>query len=212
MSRQLSQNWAMSSLADNALPPLGLRERKKAKTLAAIQAAALKLFRKQGYDATTIEQIAAAAEVSPSTFFRYFPTKEDVVLLDLTDPLVIEAFRAQPPELSAIQALRNAVRSVFDQLPDDEFEVILQREELILANPELQARMLGEIAGMVRLVADVAAERTGRRADEFELRVAAGALMGVAFGLMLTELDASPRDLIALFDAGLEQLETGIKL
>ncbi len=212
MSRQLSQNWAMSSLADNALPPLGLRERKKAKTLAAIQAAALKLFRKQGYDATTIEQIAAAAEVSPSTFFRYFPTKEDVVLLDLTDPLVIEAFRAQPPELSAIQALRNAVRSVFDQLPDDEFEVIRQREELILANPELQARMLGEIAGMVRLVADVAAERTGRRADEFELRVAAGALMGVAFGLMLTELDASPRDLIALFDAGLEQLETGIKL
>jgi AcrR family transcriptional regulator len=202
----------MSSLADNALPPLGLRERKKAKTLAAIQAAALKLFRKQGYDATTIEQIAAAAEVSPSTFFRYFPTKEDVVLLDLTDPLVIEAFRAQPPELSAIQALRNAVRSVFDQLPDDEFEVIRQREELILANPELQARMLGEIAGMVRLVADVAAERTGRRADEFELRVAAGALMGVAFGLMLTELDASPRDLIALFDAGLEQLETGIKL
>ena len=193
-------------------PRLGLRERKKAKTLAAIQAAALKLFRKQGYDATTIEQIAAAAEVSPSTFFRYFPTKEDVVLLDLTDPLVIEAFRAQPPELSAIQALRNAVRSVFDQLPDDEFEVIQQREELILANPELQARMLGEIAGMVRLVADVAAERTGRRADEFELRVAAGALMGVAFGLMLTELDASPRDLIALFDAGLEQLETGIKL
>jgi len=193
-------------------PRLGLRERKKAKTLAAIQAAALKLFRKQGYDATTIEQIAAAAEVSPSTFFRYFPTKEDVVLLDLTDPLVIEAFRAQPPELSAIQALRNAVRSVFDQLPDDEFEVIRQREELILANPELQARMLGEIAGMVRLVADVAAERTGRRADEFELRVAAGALMGVAFGLMLTELDASPRDLIALFDAGLEQLETGIKL
>ena len=150
--------------------------------------------------------------MSPSTFFRYFPTKEDVVLLDLTAPLVIEAFRAQPPELSAIQALRNAVRSVFDQLPDDEFEVIRQREELILANPELQARMLGEIAGMVRLVADVAAERTGRRADEFELRVAAGALMGVAFGLMLTELDASPRDLIALFDAGLEQLETGIKL
>ena len=62
------------------------------------------------------------------------------------------------------------------------------------------------------VVGDVAAERTGRRADEFELRVAAGALMGVAFGLMLTELDASPRDLIALFDAGLEQLETGIKL
>jgi AcrR family transcriptional regulator len=188
------------------------RPRKKAKTLAAIQSAALRLFREQGYDETTIEQIAAAAEVSPSTFFRYFPTKEDVVLLDLTDPLVIDAFKEQPPELSSIQVLQNAVRSVFDQLPNEEFEVVRQREELILANPELQARMLGEIVGMVRMVAEAVAERTGRRADEFELRAAAGALMGVAFGLMLTEPKTSPRDLIALFDAGLEQLEKEIDL
>ncbi len=202
----------MSSPADNARPPLGLRERKKAKTLAAIQSSALRLFREQGYNETTIEQIAAAAEVSPSTFFRYFPTKEDVVLLDLTDPLVIDAFRAQPAELSSVQALRKAVRSVFDQLSEDEFEVVRQREELITANPELQARMLGEIAGMVKLVADVVAERTGRSADEFELRVAAGAMMGVVFGLWLSEPDRSPQDLIGLFDAGLEQLEKGIDL
>jgi AcrR family transcriptional regulator len=202
----------MRPLADADLPPLGLRERKKAKTLAAIQTAALRLFQEQGYDETTIEQIAAAAEVSPSTFFRYFPTKEDAVLLDLTDPLVIDAFRAQPPELSAIQAMRNAVRTVFDQLPEEEFEVVRQREELIFANPELQARMLGEIAGMVKLVTEIVAERTGRRSDEFELRVLAGAMMGVVFGLALTQPEKSPRDLIALFDAGLEQLEKGLKL
>jgi AcrR family transcriptional regulator len=202
----------MSSKADSDVPLLGLRERKKAKTLAAIQTTALRLFQEQGYDATTIEQIAAAAEVSPSTFFRYFPTKEDVVLLDLTDPLVIDAFKAQPPELSAIKALRNAVRTVFDQLPEEEFEVVRQRGELIFANPELQARMLGEIAGMVKMVTEIVAERTGRRSDEFELRVLAGALMGVVFGLTLTEPDKSTRDQIALIDAGLAQLEKGLKL
>ncbi|HZZ53933.1 MAG TPA: TetR family transcriptional regulator, partial [Trebonia sp.] len=87
-----------------------LRERKKARTRAAIREHALRLFREQGYDATTVEQIAAAAEVSPSTFFRYFPTKEDVVLQDGFDDRMFEAFDRQPPSLTPIAALRVAMR------------------------------------------------------------------------------------------------------
>ena len=74
--------------------PLGLRERKRARTFAAVQTQALRLFREQGYDATTVEQIAEAAEVSPSTFFRYFPTKESVVLLDLYDEMFVRLYLA----------------------------------------------------------------------------------------------------------------------
>jgi AcrR family transcriptional regulator len=207
----------MSSPADSSAqneerPPLGLRERKKARTQAAIQAAALRLFRERGYEATTIEQIAEAAEVSPSTFFRYFPTKEDVVLLDLNDPLLVESFRAQPPELTPVQALRNAIREVFGRLSPEQIETDRQRQQLILANHELRARMLDEIAGMIDLIAELVAERAGRRPDELDVRVFAGALMGVAFGLMLTDPEASTKDHVALFEAGLEQLENGIRI
>src|SRR5215467_5528655 len=106
----------MRELLLSSPPAQGLRERKKAKTRAAIQQHALRLIQEQGYEATTIEQIAEAAEVSPSTFFRYFPTKEDVVLYDDLDPLLFAAFEAQPAELNPIQAMRCALREVFTSL------------------------------------------------------------------------------------------------
>src|SRR5215467_4794255 len=89
---------------------VGLRERKKARTRAAIREHALRLFREQGYDATTVDQIAEAADVSPSTFFRYFPTKEDVVLQDDLDILAVGAFEHQPPDMSPIAAFRAAAK------------------------------------------------------------------------------------------------------
>src|ERR687897_2381320 len=104
----------MESQTDGG-PKAGLRERKKARTRAEIQRQALRLFRERGYEATTVARIAEAAEVSESTFFRYFPTKEDVVLWDEFDPLIFEAFRERPPELSPVRALRGAIREAMTQ-------------------------------------------------------------------------------------------------
>ena len=87
-------------------PAGGLRERKKARTRVTIREHALRLFREQGYHATTVEQIAAAAEVSPSTFFRYFPTKEDVVLQDDMDIRLVESLARQPSDRTPIAAVR----------------------------------------------------------------------------------------------------------
>src|SRR4051812_42980700 len=75
-------------------------------TRRALQAHALRLFEEQGYERTTVAQIAAAAGVSHMTFFRNFPTKEDVVLDDPYDPLLADAVGAQPRDLSALERVR----------------------------------------------------------------------------------------------------------
>lgn len=199
-------------MADDNRPVVGLRERKKAKTKASIQQHALRLFRQQGYQATTVEQIAEAAEVSPSTFFRYFPTKEDVVLYDVLDPPVLAAFRAQPAQLSPIQALRGAMRQVFAELPAEELEVQQQRDRLIRSVPELRARMLDEFARSLDLLAELVAERVGRHADELAVRTLAGAVIGVGIAAWSTAGDHTLSDSIALIDAGLAQLEAGLRL
>ncbi len=202
----------MKSLPEADRPPTGLRERKKAKTRAAIQQRALQLFREQGYAATTVEQIAAAVEVSPSTFFRYFPTKEDVVLYDDLDPLLIAAFEAQPAALSPIQALRGALRAVFAALPAEDMAQQWDRTALILAVPELRMRMLDQFAGMIDLFAQMAARRVGRRADEVAVRTFAGAVIGALMAAILAAAEDSLPDYLALMDASLAHLEAGLPL
>src|SRR5690348_3203049 len=118
----------MKSLSDDDQPPVGLRERKKAKTRAAIRRHALKLFREQGFANTTIDQIVDPLEISQSTFFRYFPTKEDVVLQDDFDELVVDALNRQPAELSPLSALRTAIREAFATLSPDELAEERERE------------------------------------------------------------------------------------
>jgi AcrR family transcriptional regulator len=199
-------------LSEDDRPTVGLRERKKAKTKAAIQQHALRLFGEQGYQATTVEQIAEAVEISPSTFFRDFPTKEDVVLYDVLDPPVIAAFRAQPAKLSPIQALRSAMWAVLAELPAEELALQRERDRLIRSVPELRARMLDEFARNLDLLAEVVAERVGRQADELAVRTLAGAVIGVGIAAWSTAGDHTMTDYIALMDASLAQLEAGLPL
>ena len=195
-------------LAEPARP--GLRERKKAKTRAAIREHALRLIQEQGYDATTVEQIAEAAEVSPSTFFRYFPTKEDVVLQDDMDLLWIDAFRAQPPELSPIAAMRAALQEAFAAMSDADMAVLRQTMDLA-AIPAVRARMLDEFARTNQVLATAIAERAGRAADDFAVLTAAGAVLGVAMSAWFTAAED-----IAVFadryERGLALLEAGLPL
>src|SRR5882757_3838028 len=102
--------------ADTTAKPPGLRERKKIQTRQAIRSAAYRLFTEQGYDATPVDRIAAAADVSPSTVFRYFPTKEDIVLTDEYDDEMAQDLRNrpadEPPLLSVRAVLHEAVARI----------------------------------------------------------------------------------------------------
>jgi AcrR family transcriptional regulator len=200
----------MQPQAESATP--GLRERKKARTRAEIQRAALRLFRERGYEATTVSQIAQAAEVSGSTFFRYFPTKEAVVLWDEFDISVLELYRSQPAGLGPIQALRAALRMVLAYLPPAAKGEVRERVALMLSVPPLRAIMVDKVVGPIRLLAELFADRAGRAPDDFGVRVLAGAVLGVFISAMLAAVEDPRADIAALLDEALAQLEGGFAL
>ena len=189
----------------------GLRERKKARTRAAIREHALRLFREQGYDATTIDQIAEAAEVSPSTFFRYFPTKEDVVLQDDMDLLWMDAFRAQPAGMGPIAAMRAAVRAAFAGMAAGDLAVLRETMNMAVAVPAVRARMMEELGRTTQVIAKAVAGRSGRAAGDFEVQALAGAIVGIALAAWFAE----PGDLEGFgekLERGLALLEAGLPL
>jgi len=192
--------------------PTGLRERKKAKTRAAIQRHALRLFDEQGYSATTVDQIAAAAEISPSTFFRYFPTKEAAVLYDPFDPMLVAAVLAQPPEVGLTAALRATMDVFRGHFAGEAWEQERRRQLLVFREPELRSAVLDGFAEGIDLLADMAAQRTGRAADDFEVRNWAGAVVGVIMAAFAGAVADPESDPMVTVDRALAHLDAGLPL
>ena len=192
----------------------GLRERKKARTRAVIQQQALRLFREQGFPATTVEQVAAAAEVSPSTVFRYFPTKDDLAVLD--DHLSLAAaitrtFEAQPAELTAVQALRATLRTTFGALPDADRAARIERDLAMLQVPELWAVNARLVRRGLRTLAELVARRVGREPQDPAVRAFTGAVLGVSVQALVDGSGAGT-DPMAALDEALALLEAGLPL
>ena len=198
-------------------PPYGLRERKKARTRAAIREHALRLFREQGYQRTTVEQIAAAAEVSPSTFFRYFPTKEDLVLQDDMDTRMVEAFGRQPTGLGPVAAIRGAIQEAMASYNEADLEVIRETTTLTMTVPEVRARAMDEFGRTITVISEALAKRAGRPADDLAVRTVAGAIIGVIMSITMPWEDwSSDRqaivDMFERIDQALGLLEDGLPL
>lgn len=202
--------------APPASPRPGLRERKKARTRATIREHALRLFREQGYEATTVDQIAEAAEVSPSTFFRYFPTKEDVVLQDDLDVLAISALESLPPGVAPVTAFRIAAKQALESLSEEDLARVQETAALSLSVPEVRARALDEFGRTITAIAEATARRTGRDPDDFAVRNVAGAVIGVIMAATMPWTESGnlsqDSDMFARIDAALAHLEAGLPL
>jgi AcrR family transcriptional regulator len=158
-------------------PREGLAARKKERTRRQLAEAAAELFYERGYAATTVDDIVAAVDVSPRTFFRYFPTKEDlVVALGATSlDLFLEALRDRPPE----ESLQVAVGAAIDQSLAPGWEDTTKVRSflsLLRETPALRARWLEEAYGKRDLMAEVIAQRTGTDPTDLRNLLVAGAI------------------------------------
>lgn len=161
-------------------PRPGLRERKRAKLRRAVQTEALRLFESQGFDRTTVEQIADAADVSTSTFYRYFPTKEDVVVGDDYDATLEAAFAARPTDEPLAESIRAALAELSATAEVDE-NFNLARLRLVASVPALAARYAGEERRSAEFLCRLVAERAGRDPDDYQLQVVTAALVAALF-------------------------------
>jgi AcrR family transcriptional regulator len=198
-----------TSPADRPQP--GLRERKKTQTREAIRQAMYALVREQGYDATTIDRIAERAEVSPSTVLRYFPSKEDIVLIDAYDPLLPDGLRARPADEPWPDSVRHLLREAVRTGVEEDAEAARLRTRLMVQVPAVRSRMRESMSATGRLLCTALGERTGRDPDGLEVRVTAMSLVGALMETTLYWAENDHRDDFAsLVDRALDVLEHGL--
>ena len=194
----------LSDMAETA----GLRERKKQRTRRALIEAAYQLFEERGYEETTITEIAAAADVSPGTFFNYFPTKEDVLFPDGADVMTEgrQVVLRRRPDETAIEVLGRAVAQMLDRVaagdPAGGLETIRQR--LVLSVPALRAALLPRLLDAQQELIDGLQAAYPGEYDEVEAATAVGAVIGA----VLAAVQASVRQGTPVVPAARTAVET----
>jgi pimeloyl-ACP methyl ester carboxylesterase/AcrR family transcriptional regulator len=190
-----------------------LRERTDGvQTKDAIRRLALKLFLRNGYHETTLEEIAHAADISPGDLLRIYPSKTAIVMQDDLDSLVLAAFKAQPPGVNPVAAFRNALRTVLSDVRPEQSAIVRQRALVIRNDPELRAALLTQFGGMVDRVAEVVAGRVGPGPTTLAVRDLAGALVCLIMSITLSASGEPFVELVKRSDEALAELEVSLPL
>jgi len=190
----------------------GLRERKKQQTRETIERVALKLFADQGYDQTTLDEIADAADVSRRTIFAYFESKEDILFCD--EPEYVEKVKQilehRPSGATTVDALREFLSSV----PPPDAESLL-RKKIVAANPDLRMKMRAHIAGLESVLSESIAKDLAAGPEDVRPPLIA-ASMTAAFMTVRDRLEASTDEqdhqrVMRVLDQVLEFLQGGLE-
>jgi mycofactocin system transcriptional regulator len=181
--------------------------RRRATSRAELEQAAFTLFATRGFDATTVDEIAAAAGIGRRTFFRYFPSKNDIPWGAFEQELdrMRVRLKACPPEVPLMDAIRVALID-FNRVAPAQVPLHRRRMELILRVPTLLAHSTLRFSAWREVVAEFAAERTGMRKDDLAPQAIAHAVLGVAIAAYEHWLDDPGSDLGALLDDAMRQL------
>jgi AcrR family transcriptional regulator len=189
-----------------------LRERKRTKTRLMIQDEAMKVIAEKGWEHTTVDDIAYAAAISPRTFFRYFPTKEDVVLWDEYDPIAPDMLSARPVDEPLVESMRLLIYEALGGLYRRDPDALLLRVRLLLAVPELRARLRDAQGEGEQVLATHLAAHRGLAPDALAVRVLAAAITStILVALEAWVRDDGKTDLMAILDRALQALAEGLR-
>lgn len=146
-----------------------------------VQISAFDLFERRGYDQTTVDEVAAAADVSPRTVFRYFPAKEDLVFWSTYSPRLPALMAEQPSGIPAVPALRQALAAGLAATFGDDEERILRWARIGFRTFSLRPRMRAQQAALADLFTTLLLDRVRNEAPELAVRVAGAALAAALF-------------------------------
>jgi TetR/AcrR family transcriptional regulator, regulator of mycofactocin system len=182
--------------------------RRRVTSRAELEHAAFALFAANGFEQTTVDEIAAAAGIGRRTFFRYFPSKNDIPwgAFELELERMRVRLKACPREIPLMDAIRLALID-FNRVPPAQVPLHRRRMELILRVPTLLAHSTLRFTAWRQVIAEFAAERTGSRPDDLAPQVIAHAVLGVAVAAYEHWLDEPAADLGELLDNGMRQLD-----
>jgi mycofactocin system transcriptional regulator len=198
---------AAQARADGERGEPGHPGRKRVTSRAELEQTAFALFAANGFEQTTVDDIAAAAGIGRRTFFRYFPSKNDIPwgAFELELERMRVRLKACPAEVPLMDAIRLALID-FNRVTPAQVPLHRRRMELILRVPALFAYSTLRFTAWRQVVADFVAERTGRRPGELAPQVIAHAVLGVAVAAYEHWLDDPAADLGTLLDDGMRQL------
>jgi TetR/AcrR family transcriptional regulator, regulator of mycofactocin system len=181
--------------------------RRRVTSQAELEQTAFGLFAAHGFDATTVDEIAAAAGIGRRTFFRYFPSKNDIPWGAFESELerMRIMLKACPAQVPLMEAIRVALID-FNQVAPEQVPLHRRRMELILRVPTLLAHSTLRFTAWRAVVAEFVAERCDQRPDELAPQTIAHAVLGVAIAAYEHWLDDPAADLGALLDDAMRQL------